>query len=200
MVQLPTDPMDAMREFFAAGDEVVGHMKKAARLSRTGDDRALFKELLGEIDSQRRELEAILPKAFRDAQGRLDGALSRLDKLRSRKDVVLAKAEALTKVIDQQIASGREAVKNEAAKPKVPPPRPRKGAEKAPADLMLAPGKELCLLLSHLSPLAPPKLSQPTRVSGNIWENWGPMGLPATHPASETPLLDELHEGSSPWS
>lgn len=169
MAQLPTDPMAAMQEFFTAGDSIVGHMKKAALLSRTEEDRAMFAGMLGEIDTQRRELEATLPGVFQDAKGRLDGALTRLEKLRAKKDELLAKAESLTTRMDQQIQSARETIKKEAAKPKPEVPRPKFRRPEKSAPLELTPGDDLRDWL-----IPPPAATEPTvpRTHGNIWDNW----------------------------
>ena len=174
MAQLPTDPMAAMREFFVAGDAIVGHMKNAALQSRTGEDRALFEELLGQIDSQRCELESTLPGVFQDAQGRLDGALTRLEKLRAKKDDLLAKAESLTTRMEQHITSGKEALKKDAEKPKPELPRPkfrRPGKSNAPA---FSSGVDLRKWLMAPPPAAAQKEGFP-HTTGNIWEDWGKL-------------------------
>lgn len=180
MAQLPTDPMAAMREFIAAGEAITGHMKKAALHSRTGEDRALLEELLGQIESQRGELETTLPGVFQAAQGRLDGALTRLEKLRTKKDELLAKAESLSLRMGQKISSGRDAIKKDAEKPKPAPPRPkfrRPDKSKAPAFL---PGKSL---RDWLLPTEAPKESSTPHTHGNIWDNW--KAVPPPLPLSE---------------
>jgi len=189
MAQLPTDPMAAMREFFSAGDAIVGHMKKAALHSRTGEDRALLEELLGQIDSQRGELEATLPGVFQAAQGRLDGALARLEKLRGKKDDLLAKAESLSMRMEQQITSGREAIKKDKDKPKPALPRPkfrRPDQFKAPAFL---PGKTL---RDWLLPAEAPKLPTTPHTHGNIWDNW--KAVPPPLSGQEDGLLEDDSE------
>ena len=184
--------------------EVVGQIQ--AELAKTlswslhTEDREILEAAGKMLEGSMAEYQKVVPAAISEAMTEYEQIKRDFVQLQVDQAAHAKRAEEVLAEMRADIEKSKLAAAAEKAKPKFVPLRPRKRAEKAPDVLPLAPGQELCDLLSHLSPLAPPEVSQPTRVSGNIWENWGPMGLPATPHASETPLLDELHEGSSPWS
>ena len=205
--ELPPSLNIDSQPFLEMVGKIQAEIQKTLSWSLPVSDRELLTGVSKNLDQQLAEFNALVPATIQQAEARYQQTRSDFVQLQVDQAAHAKRAEEVLAEMRADIEKSKLAAEAEKAKPKFFPLRPRKRAEKAPDVLPLAPGQELCDLLSHLSPLAPPEVSQPTRVSGNIWENWGPMGLPPTHldgetppPEGETPLLDELHENSSPWS
>ena len=160
------------------------------------DQKNLINGLLAQLVQTREKFAVEAPKANARLQRMAAANKKKYDAMMAR---FKAKKEALelrrAALGDMKKKNAEEMAKN--VQPKKIPARPRKIPGKKKVEIELASGKVLHDLLMARTVVPPPPKP---RVLGNIWENWGSMGLPATPPDGETPLLDELPEGSSPWS
>ena len=176
-------------------DKAIGIFKKQIQ-RLLPDQKNLINGLLAQLVQTREKFAVEAPKANARLQRMAAANKKKYDAMMAR---FKAKKEALelrrAALSDMKKKNAEEMAKN--VQPKKIPARPRKIPGKKKVEIELASGEVLHdLLISQTVVPPPPK----PRVLGNIWENWGTMGLQATPPDDETPLLDELHEGSSPWS
>ena len=176
-------------------DKAIGIFKKQIQ-RLLPDQKNLINGLLAQLVQTREKFAVEAPKANARLQRMAAANKKKYDAMMAR---FKAKKEALelrrAALGDMKKKNAEEMAKN--VQPKKIPARPRKIPGKKKVEIELASGEVLHdLLISQTVVPPPPK----PRVLGNIWENWGTMGLQATPPDDETPLLDELHEGSSPWS
>ncbi len=176
-------------------DKAIGIFKKQIQ-RLLPDQKNLINGLLAQLVQTREKFAVEAPKANARLQRMAAANKKKYDAMMAR---FKAKKEALelrrAALGDMKKKNAEEMAKN--VQPKKIPARPRKIPGKKKVEIELASGEVLHdLLMARTVPPPPPK----PRVLGNIWENWGAMGLPATPPDDETPPLDELHEGSSPWS
>ena len=176
-------------------DKAIGIFKKQIQ-RLLPDQKNLINGLLAQLVQTREKFAVEAPKANARLQRMAAANKKKYDAMMAR---FKAKKEALelrrAALGDMKKKNAEEMAKN--VQPKKIPARPRKIPGKKKVEIELASGKVLHDLLMARTVVPPPPKP---RVLGNIWENWGTMGLQATPPDDETPLLDELHEGSSPWS
>ena len=199
------DPAVILGPFLKSVGKVQELMEHALGLPLPQADREILAVFQQEIRDRKAQVETLGPEFLpKSSQGLKDG-MKQLEELQKEKDQVLEDLGRLQQRAAQAAQTAHQAAEEHAKKPRRPVPVPTATLPEPAKPLELSEGGVLReLLLASTTP----KPSSPSRKKlGNIWENWGPMGLPATHhdgetphPASETPLLDELHEGSSPWS
>ncbi len=176
-------------------DKAIGIFKKQIQ-RLLPDQKNLINGLLAQLVQTREKFAVEAPKANARLQRMTAANKKKYDAMMAR---FKAKKEALelrrAALGDMKKKNAEEMAKN--VQPKKIPARPRKIPGEKKIEIELASGEVLHdLLMARTVVPTPPK----PRVLGNIWENWGSMGLPATPPDGETPLPDELHEGSIPWS
>ena len=199
------DPAVILGPFLKSVGKVQELMENALGLPLPQADREILAVFQQEIRDRKAQFETLGPEFLQKSSQGLKDGMKQLEELQKEKDQVLEDLGRLQQRAAQAAQTAHQAAEEHAKKPRRPVPVPTATLPEPAKPLELSEGGVLreLLLLSNT-----PKPSGPSRKKlGNIWENWGPMGLPATHhdgetphPASETPLLDELHEGSSPWS
>ena len=199
------DPAVILGPFLKSVGKVQELMEHALGLPLPQADREILAVFQQEIRDRKAQVETLGPEFLQKSSQGLKDGMKQLEELQKEKDQVLEDLGKLQQRAAQAAQTAHQAAEGPAKKPRRPVPVPTATLPEPAKPLELSEGGVLreLLLLSNT-----PKPSGPSRKKlGNIWENWGPMGLPATHhdgetphPASETPLLDELHENSSPWS
>ena len=188
---------DPFSPLFKHVDTLTATVRGILPSMRNSQEREFFTELLKHVTDRQAELAVIGPQAIATGIARVDAFQVKMAGLHQQGEDLLSQFDAHGAVLNEKLAKidGRLAVLK--AQPMPEPARPRKIPGEKKVEIELASGEVLHdLLISQTVVPPPPK----PRVLGNIWENWGAMGLQATPPDDETPLLDELHEGSSPWS
>ena len=199
------DPAVILGPFLKSVGKVQELMEHALGLPLPQADREILAVFQQEIRDRKAQVETLGPEFLQKSSQGLKDGMKQLEELQKEKDQVLEDLGKLQQRAAQAAQTAHQAAEGHAKKPRRPVPVPTATLPEPAKPLELSEGGVLReLLLASTTP----KPSSPSRKKlGNIWENWGPMGLPATHhdgetphPASETPLLDELHEGSSPWS
>ena len=199
------DPAVILGPFLKSVGKVQELMEHALGLPLPQADREILAVFQQEIRDRKAQVETLGPEFLQKSSQGLKDGMKQLEELQKEKDQVLEDLGKLQQRAAQAAQTAHQAAEEHAKKPRRPVPVPTATLPEPAKPLELSEGGVLReLLLASTTP----KPSSPSRKKlGNIWENWGPMGLPATHhdgetphPASETPLLDELHENSSPWS
>ncbi len=192
------DPAVILGPFLKSVGKVQELMEHALGLPLPQADREILAVFQQEIRDRKAQVETLGPEFLQKSSQGLKDGMKQLEELQKEKEQVLEDLGKLQQRAAQAAQTAHQAAEEHAKKPRRPVPVPTATLPEPAKPLELSEGGVLReLLLASTTP----KPSGPSRKKlGNIWENWGPMGLPATHHAGETPLLDELHEGSSPWS
>jgi hypothetical protein len=163
--------------------QVKGHLTEAISEVTDPELRDMFSGILKEMESAQVKLEVEAPQWKSRMQANYAKVIDGFGEATIKKDALLAQLKTLEADIDVKIASARALAVEVAKRPKrvMPRPRVRQGGESTLQEL--SPGKILRDWLMP-SPSASKKAPSP-HISGNIWENWGPLSSAPPTPEEE---------------
>jgi hypothetical protein len=169
--------------FLDVVNQVKGHLTNAVGKINDPAVRDMFSGLLKEMESNQVKLEVEAPQWKARMQAKYAKVIAGFGEATTKKDALLGQLKTLEADIDVKIASARALAVEVAKRPKrvMPRPRVRQGGESTLQEL--SPGKILRDWLMP-SPSASKKAPSP-HISGNIWENWGPLSSAPPTPEEE---------------
>ena len=169
--------------FLDVVNQVKGHLTNAVGKINDPAVRDMFSGLLKEMESNQVKLEVEAPQWKARMQAKYAKVIDGFSEATTKKDALLGQLQTLQADIGVKIEEAKAQAAEAAKKPRkvAPRPRVRQGGESTLQEL--SPGKILREWLMP-SPSAAKKAPSP-HISGNIWENWGPLSSAPPTPEEE---------------
>ncbi len=179
----PAEIPDAFGPFFKVLDTIQENLAAIIPKAQDQPTREMFAGLLAELQARHTEFAVIGPQAMADGIAKTNAALGKMSVLEQKSDTLVADIQDMLAKSAASHADAEAELAVLKAQPKPEPDMPRRSLKKKVLALELSTGGDLRKLLM-LAPSAAKKAPSP-HISGNIWENWGPLSSAPPTPEEE---------------